>query len=185
MCSCSGPTEWRATLTAKFPLSVFYVCVRDYITVLQRDESVWLACLESGWQVPLFTSYIIKIYLQSSVADPGFVKREGRKSKFRQAWKSRSAGGGGLWYIFSPDFFLPSFTLLGRGTVRLPDRPPGWQAKTKNKNKNRPKKRGGGGGRGQFGPPPPGSATGHIRWRVGWWRKWNQHMGDWMFMKVN
>ena len=41
-------------------------------------------------------------------------------------------GGGGLRHIFffSLQFFT-SFTLLGRGTVRLPDRPPGWKKKKK------------------------------------------------------
>ena len=96
----------------------------------------------------------------SPVADPGFVKRGGRESKFpAQAWKSRSVGGGGggLRHIFPPEFFGPTFTLLGRGTVRLPDRPPGWQAKKKKKKKS-PKKLKSSerrGGRGRFGPPPP------------------------------
>ena len=44
-------------------------------------------------------------------------------------------GGGGLRHIFPPEFLGPTFTLLGRGTVRLPDRPPGWQAKKKKKKK--------------------------------------------------
>ena len=66
------------------------------------------------------------------VADPGFVKRGGRESKFpARPEKVAQWGGGGLRHIFPPEFFGPTFTLLGRGTVRLPDRPPGWQAKKK------------------------------------------------------
>ena len=67
-----------------------------------------------------------------SVADPGFVKRGGRESKF-PARPEKVAQWGGLRHIFSPEFFGPTFTLLGRGTVRLPDRPPGWQKKKKKK----------------------------------------------------
>ena len=40
-------------------------------------------------------------------------------------WGGGGGGGGGTPTHFFPDFFLPSFTLLGRGTIRLPDRPPG------------------------------------------------------------
>ena len=37
------------------------------------------------------------------------------------------------YIFFSPEFFFASFTLLGRGTIRLPDRPPWWQAKNNKK----------------------------------------------------
>ena len=76
----------------------------------------------------------------------------------RQAWKSRSVGG--LRHIFSRNFFCRHLHYwVPRGTVRLPDRPPGWQAKKKkkkkspekNKNKNRPKE----GGAAADSPPPP------------------------------
>ena len=97
-----------------------------------------------------------------SVADPGFVKRGGRESKFpaRPEKVAQWGGGGGLRHIFPPEFFGPTFTLLGRGTVRLPDRPPGWQAKKKKKKKKARKKLKSSerrGGRGRFGPPldPP------------------------------
>ena len=54
-----------------------------------------------------------------SVAYAGFVQGGG----FNHAGPEKAdGGGGGLRHIF---FFCASFTLLGRGTVRLPDRPPG------------------------------------------------------------
>ena len=43
----------------------------------------------------------------------------------RQAWKSRSEGGRGGGRELRHIFLCASFTLLARGTVRLPDRPPG------------------------------------------------------------
>ena len=103
---------------------------------------------------------------------PGFVKRGGRESKFPARPEKVAqcvGGGGGTPTHFFPGIFLPTFTLLGRhgrGTVRLPDRPPGWQAKKKKKKKkkkiarkkkkkkNRPKE-----GGAAAAAPPPGSAT--------------------------
>ena len=87
----------------------------------------------------------------------------------RQAWKSRSAGGGGgggggdsdtFFFFFFFFFFLLIYIVIrhlhlcGRGTVRLPDRPPGWKAKQKKKKKKkkRPKKRGGAAA--DSAPPP-------------------------------
>ena len=68
-------------------------------------------------------------YRARAVADPGFVKREGRKSKFD---------------TFCPEFCFASFTLLSRGYVRLPDR----DKKEENKNREIGRKNGrkGGGG---------------------------------------
>ena len=62
------------------------------------------------------------------------------------ARRGGGGGGGGLRHIF-PLIFFASFTLLGRGTVRLPDRPPGWQAKKNHtqKKQNRKAEKGGGG----------------------------------------
>ena len=45
--------------------------------------------------------------IDNTVADPGFVKREGRKSKLCQAWKMRSRGGGG------GDFFFCVIDIIG------------------------------------------------------------------------
>ena len=75
----------------------------------------------------------------------------------RQAWKSRSTGGGGGGDS-DTFFFFSSFTLWGRGTVRLPDRPQGWKAKKKKKALKKEKKKRlaeKSWGRRRFGPPPP------------------------------
>ena len=66
--------------------------------------------LKPNWSIGtdcyILSSYIIENRKGWSVADPGFVKREGRKSKFRQAWKSRSVGGTRHNFFFSPlNFF--------------------------------------------------------------------------------
>ena len=80
-----------------------------------------------------------------AVADPGFVKRGGRESKFparpeKVAQWGGGGGGGGLRHIFPPEFFGPTFTLLGRGTVRLP-RPTSGVASKKKKKKKKKKAR--------------------------------------------
>ena len=62
----------------------------------------------------------------------------------------RGGGGGTPTHFLFPIFFFASFTLWGRGTVRLPDRPPGWGEKQKTKTKNGPKK----GGPRPIRPPP-------------------------------
>ena len=78
----------------------------------------------------------------------------------RQACKKK--GGGGAPSHFSPYNFLTSFTLLGRGTVRLPDRPPGWQAKINKYIAQR-----GGGGLNPNPPPPPPTRT-RLRLTLTW-----------------
>ena len=52
----------------------------------------------------------------SSVADPGFVKRGGRESKFpaRPAqWGGGGGGGGGTPTHFSPGIFWPDIYIIG------------------------------------------------------------------------
>ena len=99
----------------------------------------------------------LKTYL-FSVADPGFVKREGRESKCRDAVpglkKSLSGGlggGGGLRHIF----FFASFTLWGRGTVRLPETSGVKSKKKKKKKSGAPQKKGGGGAAADSAPLDP------------------------------
>ena len=90
-----------------------------------------------------------------AVADPGFVKREGRESKWRHAGLKRSLSGVGV---------CRHFYIMGRGTVRLPDRPPGGEKQKKKKKKKQETKnngrktkigRKGGGGAAADRPPPP------------------------------
>ena len=112
-------------------------------------------------------------------------EKGGRESKFlnaapglKKSPSGRGGGGGGGVGVDFDTFFLlpppppppppPSFTWFGRGTIRLPDRPPGWQGekrkeKSAEKEKENRPKRGGGGLRGRFAP--------WIRHCTGWPRK--------------
>ena len=114
-----------------------------------REKQTNLGGISPQWKYSLYTV--------PSVTDPGFVKREGREYKCRDAAlglkKVAQLGGGGLRQFPPPPevYFWATFTLWwGGGTVRLPDRPLGLKEKKR-------KKRGGGEtewGRGRFGPPP-------------------------------
>ena len=75
---------------------------------------------------------VYRLGITTAVADPGFVKREGRESKCRARPEKFAQRGGGLRHIFF-FFFFCVITLWGRATVRLPDRPMGWKAKKKKK----------------------------------------------------
>ena len=98
------------------------------------------------------------------VADPGIVKREGRESK----WRQRGGGGedSGRHIFFPLNFFFFVIYIMGRGTVRLPDRSPGWKERKKQKQK-RPKKGAAAAADSAAPPPPPppppGSATACLR----------------------
>ena len=110
------------------------------------DRSMWPFCHSTkAWRSPKC--------ICDGVADPGFVKREGRESNAampHQAWKSRSAGGGGgegggLRHIF---FWRHLHYGVGVPSA-YQTRPPGWKeenkiGRKKKKKKNRPKKGGGG-----------------------------------------
>ena len=105
------------------------------------------------------------------MADPGFVKREGRESKCRDAAPglkkvAQRGGGGGGGGDPTHFFSFSSFRLWDRDTVRLLDQPPGWENKIG-------RKKGGGGGPRPI--RPPGSATVFTKWSTAgnWGNSWD------------
>ena len=107
-----------------------------------------------------------------AVADPGFVKREGRESKFRDALpglkKSLSGGGGTPTHFFCRHLHywvgVPSPTRPTSGVthywvgVPSPTRPTSGVTSKKQKKTKKSAKKGGGGATADS-PPPPGSVT--------------------------